>query len=138
MTRSSWVWARRCQDRFEAGAELTAVRRDTDGTYTLTIRRGLMDSECQSDHVVLAIPFPVLRESIDWSAAGFPAVKANAIQGLGMGTNTKLHVQFRTRHWNTLGLQWGELCRYRISGELGSHPRPTRGRAGSWSTTPVA
>lgn len=89
--------------QIETGAELRAVRRDTDGTYTLTIRRGSTDSEYQYDHVVLAIPFPVLRESIDWSAAGFSAVKQTAILGLGMGTNTKLHVQFRTRHWNTLG-----------------------------------
>ena len=26
-----------------------------------------------------------------------------AIQELGMGTNSKLHVQFWSRHWNTLG-----------------------------------
>ena len=57
-----------------------------------------------ADHVVLALPFSILR-SVDYSKAGFSPVKDTAIQELGMGTNSKLHVQFRDRFWNTLGNQ---------------------------------
>jgi monoamine oxidase len=45
----------------------------------------------------------VLRERVDFSGAGFPAVKVRAIRELGMGANAKLQLQFRTRHWNALG-----------------------------------
>jgi monoamine oxidase len=56
-----------------------------------------------ADRVVLALPFSILRERVDWSGAGFPAVKARAIRELGMGANAKLALQFTTRHWTTLG-----------------------------------
>lgn len=89
--------------RIETGAALTAVRRNADGTFALTIRRGNADRIHIYDHVVLAIPFTILRERVDWSGAGFSAVKQKAIRELGMGANTKLHLQFTTRHWNALG-----------------------------------
>ena len=49
--------------------------------------------------VVLAIPFAVMRESVDYSGAGFDPVKTMAIEQQGMGTNSKLNVQFSTRGW---------------------------------------
>ncbi|MDX6604371.1 MAG: monoamine oxidase, partial [Solirubrobacterales bacterium] len=55
-----------------------------------------------ADQVVLALPFSILR-SVDYSKAGFSAVKNTAIQELGMGTNSKLHVQFKDRLWSQLG-----------------------------------
>ena len=51
---------------------------------------------------MLALPFSILR-GVDYSKAGFSPLKDTAIQELGMGTNSKLHVQFRDRHWNALG-----------------------------------
>ena len=53
--------------------------------------------------VVLALPFSILRSSVDYSSAGFKALKQTAIKELGMGTNSKLHVQFSSRLWNSLG-----------------------------------
>ncbi len=41
--------------------------------------------------------------SVDYSKAGFAPRKQTAIQQLGMGTNSKLHVQFNERCWNRLG-----------------------------------
>src|SRR5262249_15985095 len=42
----------------------------------------------------------------DYSAAGFNSVKNTAIQQLGYGTNSKLHLQFKKRLWNENG-PWG-------------------------------
>ncbi|XLP22127.1 flavin monoamine oxidase family protein [Bacillus toyonensis] len=39
---------------------------------------------------------------MDYSQAGIQPLKVTAIQELGMGTATKLHVQFTSRYWNTL------------------------------------
>jgi monoamine oxidase len=84
------------------GSQLTAIRLNTSGTYTLTFRQGSASRTLTADRVVLAIPFSILRSSVDISQAGFRPLKRTAISELGMGTNSKLHVQFRTRHWETL------------------------------------
>ena len=41
--------------------------------------------------------------SVDFSGAGFGAIKTRAIEQQGMGTNSKLNVQFSDRHWYGLG-----------------------------------
>jgi monoamine oxidase len=56
-----------------------------------------------ADHVVLSLPFSILR-SVDFSKAGFNSYKQTAIRELGMGTNSKLHVQFKKRLWRDQGL----------------------------------
>jgi len=82
------------------GMELTAIARNGDGTYSLSFRGH--GRATVADRVVLALPFSMLR-SVDYSRAGFGTLKDTAIQNLPMGTNSKLHVQFRDRHWNSLG-----------------------------------
>ena len=47
-----------------------------------------------ADHVVLALPFSILRDSVDYSAAGFSDLKRTAIEQLSMATNSKLTLQF--------------------------------------------
>ncbi|MEP6909868.1 MAG: NAD(P)/FAD-dependent oxidoreductase [Actinomycetota bacterium] len=84
------------------GSELVAIRLNTDGSYTLSFRQGGSTRTVPADRVVLALPFSILRASVDISRAGFNSVKRTAISELGMGTNSKLHVQFRTRHWQSL------------------------------------
>ena len=54
-----------------------------------------------ADRVVMAIPFTILR-TLNFSKAGFSPRKVTAIGELGTGTNSKLHVQFFSRHWNGL------------------------------------
>jgi monoamine oxidase len=81
---------------------LTAIRLRSDGGYTLTFQQGSAVKTVTADRVVLALPFSILRSSVDITNAGFSARKRTAIREQGMGTNSKLHVQFKTRHWNTL------------------------------------
>src|SRR4029453_2529368 len=44
------------------------------------------------------LPFSLLR-SVDYSKAGFEPLKVTAIKELPMGTNSKLHVEFKDRFW---------------------------------------
>ena len=55
-----------------------------------------------ADHVILTLPFAVLR-TLDTSGANFDPLKKTAITQLGAGKNGKLQLQFKTRWWNTLG-----------------------------------
>jgi monoamine oxidase len=82
------------------GMELTALAQNRDGTYSLSFRG--QGRATIVDRVVLALPFSLLR-SVDYSRANFGTLKDTAIRNLPMGTNSKLHVQFSDRHWNTLG-----------------------------------
>ncbi|MDP9276638.1 MAG: FAD-dependent oxidoreductase [Actinomycetota bacterium] len=84
------------------GSELVAIRRNSVGSFRLSFLRGGGTSSVTADRVVLALPFSILR-TVDYSKAGFSALKGTAIQELGMGTNSKLHAQFTSRHWATLG-----------------------------------
>jgi monoamine oxidase len=85
------------------GSELVAIRRSKDGTWALSFRQGLTTRSVTADRVVMAIPFSILRSSVDISKAGFSDRKLTAIREMGMGTNSKLHVQFSSRHWESLG-----------------------------------
>jgi monoamine oxidase len=85
------------------GSELVAIKLNADATYTLSIKQGSKTKSVVSDQVVLALPFSIMRSSVDWSQAGFGTYKSRAIREQGMGTNSKLHVQFTDRHWNGLG-----------------------------------
>jgi monoamine oxidase len=85
------------------GSELVAIRQTPAGAYALTFDQGGTTIPVTADRVVLALPFSIMRRSVDWSRAGFGPEKSRAIRELGMGTNSKLHVGFRTRHWRALG-----------------------------------
>jgi monoamine oxidase len=85
------------------GSELVAVKQTAAGAYTLTFRQGSATTTVTADRVVFALPFSILRRSVNLSKAGFSARKLQAIAEQGMGTNSKLHVQFRRRYWNELG-----------------------------------
>jgi monoamine oxidase len=77
---------------------LTAIKQNTGGTYTLSFG----GSTVTVDHVVLALPFSLLR-SVNYSKAGFEPLKVTAIKELPMGTNSKLHVEFKDRFWYGAG-----------------------------------
>ena len=80
------------------GTRLVALRRRSDGSYACTFSNPSRTFDVAADHVVLALPFVTLRDC-DLSHAGFSPVKMKAIEQLPMGTNTKLHAQFRRRSW---------------------------------------
>jgi monoamine oxidase len=85
------------------GSALIAIKQNSNNTYTLTFQEGSTARSISADRVVLALPFSILRSSVDYKSAGFKALKQTAIKELGMGTNSKLHLQFKDRHWNQLG-----------------------------------
>ncbi len=85
-----------------SGSALTKIAQRVDGGYDLTLRRAGKSVVQTVDRVVLALPFAVLR-TLDFARAGFSDRKVRAIAEQGMGTNSKLNVQFVDRHWRTLG-----------------------------------
>jgi monoamine oxidase len=87
------------QGQIHRGMPMTSIRRNSDGTYRLGFSDG---STVPADRVVLALPFSILR-TLDYGKAGFSDLKKTAIKELGMGTNSKLHLQFGDRYWYTLG-----------------------------------
>jgi len=89
--------------QIQLGQELVAVKLNNTGTYTLSFKNGRKTIDQVFDHVVLALPFSILRNSVDFSKAGFETLKQTAINQMGMGTNSKMHVQFTQRYWDTLG-----------------------------------
>jgi monoamine oxidase len=82
------------------GSALVAMRQNSNNTYTLTFQKDGSTVPVTADRVVLALPFSILRSSVDYKSAGFKAIKQTAIKELGMGTNSKLHLQFRSRLWS--------------------------------------
>jgi len=95
--------ADRLAGQIELGNELVAAVRQTDGRIKLVLSEDSGTREVVADKVVFALPFSILRQSVDLTQAGFSALKLTAIEQLGMGTNSKLHVQCTDRLWNTLG-----------------------------------
>jgi monoamine oxidase len=95
--------AERLGSRITTGSELIAIRSTSGGRWDLTFRQGASTRTIRADRVVLALPFSILRSSVDFKKAGFEPLKVTAIREQGMGTNSKLHLQFRSRPWRGLG-----------------------------------
>ncbi len=85
--------------QLELGARLTAVKA-SGTTTTLTFQRDGSTFDVVADHVVLALPFTMLRQ-VDLTASGFSEQKLLAINELGYGANAKLMVGFNTRPWRS-------------------------------------
>jgi monoamine oxidase len=91
--------AKALADRVETGARLEAVSQAADGTYRCSVKRGAASETLSAEHVVLTLPFSLLRQvRLDLE---LPPVKRRAIQELGYGTNAKLLVGFSERIWRT-------------------------------------
>jgi monoamine oxidase len=88
--------------RISLGTELTSIKQNAGGSFTLTFARDTGSLAVTADHVVLAIPFSLLR-SVGYAKAGFEPLKVTAIKELPMGTNSKLHVEFTDRFWYGAG-----------------------------------
>jgi monoamine oxidase len=101
------------------GYRLQGLRRGARGSYELRFDRAGATEAVTVDRVVLAIPFIALR-ALDYSGANFDSAKINAIENLGYGYHTKLHLQFDRRAWMRRVHPW---------------PEPTTGQI--WTTLPV-
>jgi monoamine oxidase len=111
------------------GYELVAIRLAAGGGYSLTFKNGSATATVPADQVVLALPFSIMRSSVDWTRAGFGREKTLAINELGMGTNSKLHLQFSSRLWRDQGLN-GETYSDRGYQNTWEVTRAQEGRAG--------
>jgi monoamine oxidase len=89
--------AERVSDQIETSTVLEAVTRRADGRHTLTFRRDSGIRTVIARHVVLAMPFTVLRD-VELDVPMSPA-KRRAIAELGYGTNAKLMIGFSSRPW---------------------------------------
>jgi monoamine oxidase len=89
--------AERVASHIEMGSVLEAVSQRADGRFTLTFRRDSGTRTVIARHVVLAMPFTLLRDvelDVPMSSA-----KRRAIAELGYGTNAKLMIGFSSRPW---------------------------------------
>lgn len=79
------------------GARLEALRTGSDGRYVASVRSNGASREERAAHVVLALPFTLLRE-VRLDVPLSPA-KKRAIAELGYGTNAKLMTGWTRREW---------------------------------------
>jgi len=89
--------AERLEPEIERGVRLESVRTGADGRYELSVRNGNTSRTLRAHHVILAIPFTLLRQ-VEMDVE-LPDVKRRAISELGYGTNAKLMMGFRERVW---------------------------------------
>jgi monoamine oxidase len=89
-------------DQINLGTALTSIKLNPGGSFTLTFSKDTGSVSVTADQVVLALPFSLLR-SVNYGKAGFEPLKVTAIKELPMGTNSKLHVEFKDRFWYGFG-----------------------------------
>jgi monoamine oxidase len=82
---------------------LVAASTLNDGRTRLVFEGPSGPHEVLADRAIMTVPFAVLRQNVDLSGLQLKPLKQTAIQQQGMGTNSKLHVQFASRLWTTLG-----------------------------------
>ena len=79
----------------QLGRQLVALKENSDGSFTCTFAAG---PEIVADHVVLTIPFTVLRD-VDLSGVTLSPRKRKAIAELVLGNNVKIQIQVAGRPW---------------------------------------
>ena len=91
--------ASRVRRQIQMATVLEAVRLRGDGQIELSVREGTKAATLAAPHVILAVPFTLLREvHLDLE---LPPAKRRAIAQLGYGTNAKLMMGFDERVWRT-------------------------------------
>jgi len=110
--------------------KMTAIKKNRDGTITVTFSTPDGGQQETFDHVILTMPFSVLR-NLDYSQAGFTNLKQTDIVELGYGTNSKLQLQFDTRFWDSKG-PWPGIANGSIFTDVGFQTtwEATRGQPG--------
>jgi len=89
------------------GRRMLSIERTARGAYELRFNNAGAIETVRADRVVLALPFIGLR-GLDYSGAGFDSAKTTAIESLGYGYHTKLHLQFDRRAWMRPVHPWPE------------------------------
>lgn len=94
------------------GRRLIALAENSDGSFTCTFESG---PEVVADHVVLAIPFTVLRD-VDLSGVELSPLKRQAIAELPLGNNVKIQLQVAGRPWTEDGFSGSSLTDIAVDG----------------------
>jgi len=89
--------ADRLSDAIETNTVLESIDRRADDTYVCSLRRGSSSTTATARHVLVTIPFTMLRNVR--LGVSLPEAKRRAIAELGYGTNAKLMVGFSSRVW---------------------------------------
>ncbi|HTR50321.1 MAG TPA: NAD(P)/FAD-dependent oxidoreductase [Kofleriaceae bacterium] len=94
----------------QLNSKLTQIALDPSGqiamSFDVTQSGVVTPTEVLADAVILALPFAVMADAVDFTGAGFDQLKIRAITELGRGLCSKLQLQFTSRLWNTSGA-WG-------------------------------
>ena len=85
---------------------LQSIAEGPDGRYVLDFQQGASTKQVIADHVVLALPFSILRK-LDVKL-DLPEAKKAAIAEVGYGTNAKLMAGFSSRPWREIHKSNGE------------------------------
>ena len=80
-TVDAGVTAAQLAGQITTGSELTSIRLNAGGSYTLTFDQGPGSTPVVADHVVLALPFSMLSD-VNYARAGFEPLKVTAIREL--------------------------------------------------------
>lgn len=113
--------------QIKLGHELTRITLNPDASYTLDFTTSSGSLRVVALQVVMAIPFSILRSSVDFTSAGFDTRKLKAIREMPMGNSCKFQLQFRQRIWrqqNSNGSSYSDTG-YQDTWEV------TRGQAGT-------
>jgi len=94
--------AKNLNEQIRFNSPLVKIEQIDQGGVRLFFQKDDKEFEVLADKVILAIPFRILR-MLEYENASFRPLKKTAIEELGMGVNTKLHVQFNNRFWCDLG-----------------------------------
>jgi monoamine oxidase len=90
------------RENVKPGWAMQSIKANANGTVSMQFSTDGKTQTVTADHVILTLPFAVLR-TLDYSGANFDSLKKKAITQLGAGKNGKLQLQFNTRYWNSLG-----------------------------------
>jgi monoamine oxidase len=94
--------AKNLTGQIRLNSQLTKIEQDGPSKTKLVFKNKNGEWTVLADKVILALPFNILR-TIDYKNACFRPLKVTAIEELGMGVNTKFHVQFCDRFWHEYG-----------------------------------
>ncbi len=78
---------------------VTAIVKNSNGTYTLSVKSGTKTTSVTVDHVVIAIPFTSLRTNVNLTKTGLSPLKMTAIKNLGMTVGGKVILGFNGHPW---------------------------------------
>ena len=91
----------------------------------LDVPNGSGTKPVAADRLVLALPFSILRTSVNYTKAGFEQLKVTAIEELGMGTNSSWLRRFGAT--GRASLQRRDVRRHRLSVHVGRDTGTGRG-----------